>query len=89
MRPRDPHKRVDAIQSKRPVKDILGDETIADSKNAVYLFETGMPMRYHIPAPDVGLDLLIKSDSSTRCPYRGIADYWSADINGNVVEDIV
>ena len=89
MHPRDPYKRVDAIRSKRPVKVVLGGLTVAESVNAVYLFETGMPTRYYIPAPDVRLDLLIKSDTSTRCPYKGIADYWSADINGSVFEDIL
>lgn len=88
VHPRDPHKRVDAIQSKRPVKVILGGETVAESTNAVYLFETGMPTRYYMPASDVRLDFLIKSDASTRCPYKGVADYWSADINGTVFEDI-
>ena len=88
VHPRDPYKRVDAIRSKRPVKVVLGGLTVAESVNAVYLFETGMPTRYYIPATDVRLDLLKKSESSTQCPYKGIADYWSADINGTIFDDI-
>ncbi len=88
VRPRDPHKRVDAIQSKQPIKVILGGETVAESTNAVYLFDTGMPKRYYIPALDVRLDLLIKSGESTQCSSIGTADDWSADINRSVVENI-
>jgi len=89
VHPRDPHKRVDAIASKRPVKIVLGGETVAESENAVFLFETNLPTRYYLPASDVRMDLLEKTESSTQCPYKGTAEYWSASVNGNRFEDIV
>ena len=89
MHPRDPHKRIDAVPSSRPVKVILGGETVADTTRAHFLFETGMPTRYYIPAEDVRMDLLSATDTTTRCPYKGISSYWSANIGGNDFADIV
>ena len=38
---------------------------------------------------DVRMDLLEASPTRSRCPYKGIASYWSANINGNRYEDVV
>ena len=89
VHPRNPYKRVDAIQSKRSVKVILGGENIAETEKAVYLFETGLPTRYYIPVTDIRTDQLIKSNLTTRCPYKGIADHWSLVVNGTLFENIV
>jgi uncharacterized protein (DUF427 family) len=35
------------------------------------------------------MDLLAPSDKVTRCPYKGIARYWSARIGDRVFPDIV
>jgi uncharacterized protein (DUF427 family) len=35
------------------------------------------------------MDLLSPTDSHTRCPYKGIASYWSATVGGETFEDIV
>jgi uncharacterized protein (DUF427 family) len=89
VHPRDPHKRIDAIASTRHVQVILGGETIADSSRPVILYETNLPPRYYLPAPDVCMDLFSPTDSRTSCPYKGDATYWSAEIAGETFEDIV
>lgn len=89
VHPRDPHKRIDTLPSSRSVKVVLGGETIAETTRAHFLFETGLPTRYYIPADDVRMDLLTRSETTTQCPYKGTASYWSADINGRKFEDIV
>jgi len=86
---RDPYKRVDIVQSHRPVQVVLGGETVADTTNACFLYETGLPTRYYIPSADVRQDLLQPSDTSTACPYKGIARYWHAEVGGHRFEDIV
>lgn len=35
------------------------------------------------------MDLLEATDTHTRCPYKGIASYWTAKIGDKVYEDIV
>ena len=89
VHPRDPYKRIDAIASSRPVRVIVGGETVAETIRARFLFETRLPTRYYIPAEDVRMDLLVPSDKVTRCPYKGTARYWSARIGDQVFPDIV
>jgi len=89
VHPRDPHKRIDAIPSSRQVAVTLGGQVVASSTNAHFLFETGMPVRYYMPAEDVNFDVLAANDHSSRCPYKGIASYWSADVGGETFENIV
>jgi uncharacterized protein (DUF427 family) len=89
VHPRDPYKRVDVVASSRPVKIILGGETIAETHRARFLFETRQPTRYYIPPEDVRMDLLVPSETTTACPYKGRARYWSARIGDLLYPDIV
>lgn len=89
VHPRDPYKRIDVLPSSRSVKVTLGGQTVAETTRAHFLFETGMPTRYYMPADDVRMDLLTPSDNRTACPYKGEAVYWSATIDGETYEDIV
>ncbi|MGP3960380.1 DUF427 domain-containing protein [Nonomuraea sp. 3N208] len=78
--PRDPYTRVDILPSSRHVRVEVDGVTVADSRGARILFETGLPARYYLPKPDVRLDLLEHTDTVTHCPYKGTAEYWS--VNG-------
>ena len=86
--PRDPYHRVDARESSRHVRVVLGGETLADSRRPRLVFETGLPTRYYLPPEDVRMDLLIPSETRTLCAYKGEASYWSADAGGEVREDV-
>ncbi|GGN79179.1 hypothetical protein GCM10011579_063260 [Streptomyces albiflavescens] len=77
IHPRDPHKRVDALPSSRHVKVEINGTVVADTNRPVVLFETGLPVRYYIPREDVRLDLLVHTDHTSGCPYKGTAEYWS------------
>jgi uncharacterized protein (DUF427 family) len=48
-----------------------------------------LPTRYYIPPEDVRTDLLVPSDKTSACPYKGTARYWSARIGGRDYPDIV
>jgi uncharacterized protein (DUF427 family) len=89
VHPRDPHKRVDAIPSSRHVRVEIGGQVVAETHRPVLLFETSLPTRYYIPPEDVDFGLLEPTDLRTRCPYKGVASYWSfrgagGDIPANV-----
>jgi uncharacterized protein (DUF427 family) len=86
---RDPHKRVDVLASSRHVRVVIGDETVAETRRPYLLFETSLPTRYYIPREDVRLELLEPSSLTTRCPYKGIASYWSVKIGDRVVKNVV
>ena len=84
----DPHKRIDILQSTRHVAVIVGGETVAESRNPVLLFETGLPTRYYLPKLDVRMDLLIPSDKVSGCAYKGKAQYYSVRIGDKIIPDI-
>jgi uncharacterized protein (DUF427 family) len=86
---RDPHSRVDVLRSTRHVVVEFDGQVVADSTRPSLLFETWLPTRYYIPADDVRMDLLEPSATSSSCPYKGTARYWSARIGGRLAPDIV
>jgi uncharacterized protein (DUF427 family) len=89
VHPRDPHKRVDVIASSRHVRVEVEGQTVADTHHPSLLFETGLPTRYYIPQLDVRLDLLEPSPTTTQCPYKGKAVYWSIRAGDTVHKDLV
>jgi len=89
VHPRDPYKRVDVMPSTRHVRVVVGGETIAESRCPSLLFETGMPIRYYLPPEDVRMDLLGPTGTSTRCPYKGLASYWTTRAGERAGTDFV
>jgi uncharacterized protein (DUF427 family) len=89
IHPRDPHHRVDVLNSSRHVQVVVLGETVADTRRPRLLFETGLPTRYYIPKWDVRMDLLVPSETTTACPYKGRAMYWSVKAGDAIAEDVV
>lgn len=89
VHPRDPYSRVDVLHSSRHVRVELDGQLLAESRRPRLLFETGLPTRYYLPKQDVQMDLLQPSTTTTRCPYKGIASYWSVRVGETVMPDLV
>ena len=85
---RDPHKRVDVARSSRHVRVGLDGHLLAESTRPTVLFETTLPVRFYLPREDVVAELLPTSTSSI-CPYKGVASWWSVRVGDRVVEDLV
>jgi uncharacterized protein (DUF427 family) len=81
---RDPHKRVDVLESSRHVVVSVDGEALADTRRPRLLFETGLPTRYYIPPEDVRMDLLRPSEKHTQCPYKGTASYLSTETEQDI-----
>ncbi len=86
---RDPYKRVDILPSSRHVRVVFGGVTIAETHHPLLLIETGLPIRYYIPMQDMRMECLEPTETTSRCPYKGMATYWSASIDEQVFKDIV
>ena len=51
---------------------------LAESRQPLVLSERGLPDRYYLPLEDVRMDLLEPSDTTSHCPFKGDASYYSA-----------
>lgn len=84
---RDPYHRIDVRPSSREVRGVVANETVALTRRALFVFETGLPTRYYIPPADVRADLLVPSSTRSTCPYKESASYWSVHIGDRLAAD--
>ena len=66
-RPSDHHVRVE-----------FDGQVLAETDRAIELDETGLPTRFYIPRDDVRMELLEPSETTSHCPFKGDATYFSA-----------
>ncbi len=73
---------------KRVVVRVNG-EIVADTTEALQLQESTYPAVQYIPFKDVVQDVLTRTDTSTYCPFKGEAGYYSVTTGGGTVEDAI
>ncbi|MDP9396933.1 MAG: DUF427 domain-containing protein [Actinomycetota bacterium] len=71
------------------IRGTLGGETVVDTWRARLLHETGLLPQWYLPLADVRPDSLVPSDTTTYCPYKGDASYYSLRVGDRLVEDAV
>jgi len=64
-------------------------ETIARSDNVIRVTEDAHPDRYYFPRSDVKMDRLQRSVTTTECPFKGQAHYFSLNAHGKSFRDAV
>ena len=62
--------------------------TVGDTRRPWILFETGLPTRYYMPKHDTRMDLLERSGTVSRCPYKGEADLYSIKTGDKLYEGL-
>ncbi|KAH8808105.1 hypothetical protein F5884DRAFT_752658 [Xylogone sp. PMI_703] len=87
--PKNPYTRIDILPSSRKITVKLGGVQIAESSSSMFLFETGLRTRYYLPKTAVEWKYLTKSDTTTKCPYKGLAQYYNIVIDGKEYKDTV
>lgn len=65
----------------------VNDVLIAQSNAAILIEEDQQPVRYYFPRSDVDMSKLRRSDTTTRCPFKGVAHYFSLVVDGVTLED--
>lgn len=71
------------------IRALLAGEVVVDSVRAYLLHETGHLPVYYFPPEDVRSELLVPSDNTTTCPFKGEAGYHSLRIGDRFVRDAV
>lgn len=72
-----PDHQISVVPSTDRVLVRSGGTTIADSRSTLVLRETNYPAVRYVPLADVDRSLLVASDLTTYCPYKGDASYYS------------
>jgi uncharacterized protein (DUF427 family) len=68
----------------------VNGELVADTTAALELREASLPAVQYIPIGDVARDKLTHTDTSTYCPFKGDAGYYSVTTSaGETVEDVI
>jgi len=67
----------------------INGETIAQSNDVISVKEDHHPIRYYFPRKDVVMNKLHRTTTTTECPFKGEANYFSVDAGGKTFEDAV
>jgi uncharacterized protein (DUF427 family) len=68
----------------------VNGELVADTTAALVLQEATLPAVQYIPLADVAQDRLTRTDTSTYCPFKGDASYYSVTTSaGDTVADAI
>ena len=67
----------------------VNGEIVADTHDALQLQESTYPAVQYIPLKDVAQERLTRTDTSTYCPFKGDAGYYSVTTAAGTVEDVI
>ena len=73
----------------RRVRGTLDGHTVFDTREGRLLHESQMLPRLYVPEADVDVGLLEATGTTTHCPFKGDASYWTIRAGERVAEDSV
>ena len=82
------HKVAERRLSERLRVSVAG-QAIADSSDVIKVEEDGSPVRYYFPRADVDMKLLQRSATTSQCPFKGVAHYFSIQTAGKELKDAI
>jgi uncharacterized protein (DUF427 family) len=65
-----------------------GERVVANTEAALELAESSYPVVFYVPFGDVDGHVLQRSDSTSYCPYKGDASYFTVRTDDDVLEDV-
>ncbi len=73
----------------RRVRALVGDRVVLDSVRGRLLHESNVLPRLYVPLEDLDGTLLERSETSTHCPFKGDASYFTLAAGERMIEDAV
>ena len=86
--PRNPYHRVDCIPTTRSLRVELAGMAIVDTTETIGVYETCLAPRLYVDRAHLLADVLRPSATTTYCPYKGTASYWSAFVGEETLPDV-
>jgi len=73
----------------RRLRAFVGDSVVLDTTGAHLLHETGIRPVAYVPLADFDQNLLTPTDTTTHCPFKGDASYWTLTVGDDARADAV
>lgn len=86
--PPNPYHRVDYRPTNRILRVQAEGITLVDTGDTVICFETALAPKLYVKPSLVRTNLLRPTATTMYCNYKGTATYWSAVLDGTVIEDV-
>ena len=74
-----PSHQVDITATTDHVRILVNETVIADTTKPLKVLESRHQPVWYLPLKDVNVDLLVATEHTTYCPFKGHASYWSID----------
>ncbi len=73
----------------RRLRAYVGDTLVLDTRHAHLLHETGIRPVAYVPLEDFDQTLLERTATTSHCPFKGDASYWSLRVGDDRREDAI
>jgi len=73
----------------RRLRAVVAGRTVLDTTRGHLLHETGILPVAYVPIEDFDQSLLERTESTTHCPFKGDANYWTLRAGDRTEEDFV
>ena len=83
----DEHHPITITPTAGRVRVLAGDTVVADSTSALTLQEATYPPVQYVPLADVDPAVLARTGTTTHCPFKGDASYYSLETPGGTLVD--
>jgi len=88
LHPRNPYHRVECISTRWRLRVEVAGAALVDTDRTMGVYETALPPRLYVARDLVRTALLTPSATTSYCPYKGTASYWTAIVGDTTVEDV-
>src|SRR6185312_17338255 len=84
-----PHHKVLEKHPKERFLVKINGNVIAESDDVIEVDEDDHPARFYFPRSAVKMNLLNRTESTSECPFKGTAHYYSMRLDGKTLDDAV